>query len=101
MVGTPFAYHKFKGGPLVAFVGYELDYGSRLVGLSDARGRWLSEWISEVGKSRLVVQVRRFSEFLGRLGFVSRVVYWIKPHLAPLYAWASVASKSQPSFPIQ
>ena len=41
-----------------------------------------------------MVQVRRFSEFLGRLGFVSRVVYWIKPHLAPLYAWASVASKS-------
>ena len=94
MVGTPFAYHKFKGGPLVAFIGYELDYGLKLVGLSDARGRWLSDWISEVRKSRWVVQVRRFSEFLGRLGFVSRVVYWIKPHLAPLYAWAAVASKS-------
>ena len=30
MVETPFAYHKFKGSPLVAFIGYELDYnGSR------------------------------------------------------------------------
>ena len=35
MVGASFAYRKFKGGPLVAFIGYELDYVSKLVGLSD------------------------------------------------------------------
>ncbi|CAE7248686.1 mettl24 [Symbiodinium sp. CCMP2592] len=45
-------------------------------------------------KARFVVSVRKFAEFLGRLGFVSRVVYWIKPHLAPLYAWSAAASKS-------
>ena len=94
VIGTPFAYHKFRGGTLVAFIGYELNYGSCLLGLSDTRGHWLIAWVDQAEQSRWVVQVRRFSEFLGRLGFVSRVVYWIKPHLAPLYAWASVASKS-------
>ena len=94
MIGTPFAYHKFKGGTIVSFIGYELDFGSRLLGLSEARGQWICEWVTEVVKSRFVVSVRRFNEFLGRLGFVARVVYWIKPHLAPLYAWSSVASKS-------
>ena len=32
MIGTPFAYHKFRGGTIVAFIGYELDYGSCLWG---------------------------------------------------------------------
>ena len=94
MIGAPFAYHKFRGGTVVAFIGYELDYGSCLLGLSDTRGHWLIAWVDQAAQSRWVVQVRRFSKFLGRLGFVSRVVYWIKPHLAPLYAWASVASRS-------
>ena len=94
MIGVPFAYHKFKGKTLVAFIGYELDYGARLVGLSEARGTWVKSWVSEARKARFVVSVRKFSEFLGRLGFIARVVYWIKPHLAPLYAWSAAASKS-------
>ncbi|CAE7253326.1 unnamed protein product [Symbiodinium sp. CCMP2592] len=73
---------------------YELDYGARLVGLSEARGAWVCNWVDEARKARFVVSVRKFAEFLGRLGFVSRVVYWIKPHLAPLYAWSAAASKS-------
>lgn len=36
---------------------------------------------------------RDFAEFLGRLGFVSQLLTWLKPHLSPLYAWsAAVAS---------
>ena len=94
MIGVPFAYHKFKGKTLVAFIGYELDYGSKLIGLSEARGTWVKGWVEEARSARFVVSVRKFSEFLGRLGFIARVVYWIKPHLAPLYAWAAAASKS-------
>ena len=94
MIGTPFAYHKFRGGTVVTFIGYELDYGSRLLGMSEARGEWLRGWVREAKSSHWVVSVRKFREYLGRLGFVCRVVYWIKPHLAPLYAWAAAASKS-------
>ena len=93
MIGTPFAYHKFRGGTVVSFIGYELDHGSRLLGMSEARGEWLRGWVREAKSSHWVVSVRKFREYLGRLGFVCRVVYWIKPHLAPLYAWAA-ASKS-------
>ena len=40
------------------------------------------------------MHVHRFAEFLGRLGFTCRVLLWLKPHLAPLYSWASAFSKS-------
>ena len=93
MVGTPFAWKKFKGGLRVAFIGYELDYGIFRVGMSDARGAWLVSWIQEARRSRFVVATRKFSEFLGRLGFVSRLLYWLKPHLAPLYAWAAATHR--------
>ena len=89
MMGTPFAWKKFKGGTRVAFIGYELDYGTCQVGLSGARGAWLVAWIRDARASGFVVQTRRFAEFLGRLGFVSRVLYWLKAHMSPLYAWAS------------
>ena len=89
MIGTPFAWKKFKGGSKVAFIGYELDYQRCLVGLSGSRGAWLVAWIRDAKASGYVVQTRRLSEFLGRLGFVSRVLFWLKPHMSPLYAWSA------------
>ena len=35
---------------------------------------------------------RDFPPFLGRLGFVSQVLVWIKPHLSPLYAWSGATA---------
>ena len=93
MIGTPFAWKKFRGGLKVAFIGYELDYGAYLVGMSDARGAWIVAWIREARKCRFVVATRKFAEFLGRLGFVSRLLYWLKPHLVPLYAWAAATHR--------
>ena len=51
-------------------------------------------WIENVRGDDFVVQGHKFSEFLGRLGFVAQVLFWLKPHLAPLYAWAAVAGRS-------
>ena len=93
-LGTPFSFKKFRGGFRVPFVGFELDYSTWQVGMSDSRGAWIVSWIKDARSKRFVVQVRLFREFLGRLGFVSRIVVWIKPHLAPLYAWSSAVSKS-------
>ena len=94
MIGTPFAYKKFRGGLSSAFVGYELSYTDQRVGISESRGQWLLKWIREARAARFMVSVRRFGEFLGRLGFVSRLLVWIKPHLAPLYAWKTAVSES-------
>lgn len=92
-VGTPFAFHKFAGGLTVEFVGYFLDYRVKLIGITKKRGEWVLSFLEDFERSNYTVSMRRFAEFLGRLGFVSRVVLWIKPHLAPLYAWASALDK--------
>ena len=98
MFGTPFAYNeaykKFRGGLTSAFVGYELSYPDQRVGISESRGQWLLKWISEARASKFVVSVRRFAEFLGRLGFVSRLLVWLKAHLAPLYSWKAAVNES-------
>ena len=90
VAGSPFGYNKFSGGLSVAFLGYQLQYDACQAGIYDRRGRWLFEWIDEAQADSLVVVSRDFSEFLGRLGFVSQVLVWIKPHLSPLYAWSFV-----------
>ena len=90
MVGTPFGYHKFRGGFASDFVGFHLRYDLAEVGISEKRGSWLVSWIKNVAEKRWVTSGRDFSEFLGRLGFVSQLLIWMKPHLAPLFAWSAV-----------
>ena len=94
MVGTPFGYHKFKGGFSSEFVGFHIRYDLAEVGISKRRGDWLVDWIVKAAANRYVVPSRDFVEFLGRLGFVAQLITWLKPHLSPLFAWASVTSKS-------
>ena len=92
LVGTPFGYHKFRGGFASEFVGYHLRYDRNEVGITTRRVSWLVDWIQSLEKRKFVVAARDFSEFLGRLGFVSQLLVWLKPHLAPLFAWSAVAS---------
>ena len=94
MFGTPVAYKKFRGGLTSAFVGYELSYPDQRVGISESRGQWILKWVAEARASKFVVSVRRFAEFLGRLGFVSRLLVWLKAHLAPLYSWRAAVNES-------
>ena len=94
LIGTPFGYHKFKGGLSSEFVGFQIRYDLSEVGISMKRGDWLTQWIVNARKNRFVVTARDFSEFLGRLGFVAQLVIWVKPHLAPLFAWAAVTARS-------
>eukprot|EP00435_Cladocopium_sp_Y103_P068426 s272_g31.t1 len=93
MVCTPFGYRKFKGGYASEFVGFHIRYDLAEVGISKKRGDWLVDWIQKAAVNKFVVSARDFMEFLGRLGFVSQLLIWLKPHLAPLYAWASVTAK--------
>ena len=92
-LGTPFAYKKFSGGIDAQFVGYKLDYKMVSLGVNERRGAWLLEFLASLKKDKFTVHMRRFAEFLGRLGFVSRVLCWMKPHLAPLYTWSAALDK--------
>ena len=68
LIGTPFGYHKFKGGFASEFVGFQIRYDLAEVGISVKRGDWLVQWIGSARKNRFVGQAREFVEFLGRLG---------------------------------
>ena len=93
-LGTPFAYHKFGGGLQSEFVGYWLDFKQCRLGINEKRGKWLLACLEEMEKAGYTVSMGRFSEFLGRLGFVARVLVWLKPHLVPLYSWAAALDRS-------
>ena len=90
IVGTPFGYHKFKGGFSSEFVGFQIRYDSSEVGISKKRGDWLVAWIEKLAEQKYVISSREFAEFLGRLSFVAQLLVWLKPHLAPLFAWSAV-----------
>ncbi|CAE8616008.1 unnamed protein product, partial [Polarella glacialis] len=88
MIGAPFAWEKFRGGLELDWIGYWLDYTRFELGVSERRTLWLCKWLEGAGGGQ-VVQMRRFAEGLGRLGFAARALVWLKPFLAPLYAWAA------------
>lgn len=92
VAGTPFGYHKFKGGFSSEFVGFQLRYDLIEVGISPRRGDWIVQWIDKARSNKFVVQARDFAEFLGRLGFIAQLLIWLKPHLAPLFSWAAVTA---------
>ena len=68
LVGTPFGYHKFSGGCAASFVGYHIRYDLQQVGIT----------------------TREVNGCV--LGFVAQLLVWLKPHLAPLYAWGAEAA---------
>ena len=91
--GTPFSDHKWRGGLQVDWVGYWIDYTRFRLGISEKRCQWIISSIEGMESSGWLVDVRRFHELHGRLGFMSQVLLWIRPFLAPGYAWLSVVHR--------
>ena len=91
--GTPWSWKKTRGGVEVEWVGYWVDYSRFVAGISEARSVWLINWIERALQDR-IMSLRRMSETLGRLGFASSMVEYIKPFLGPIYAWVSAAPLS-------
>ena len=93
VAGTPFNYAKFKGGHEAEFVGYFLSYADHRAGISERRCRWVLDWIASVERDRWMVLGRNLAEFVGRMTFVGRLVGWVRPFLAPLYAWKAFLNR--------
>ena len=93
VAGTPFNYAKFKGGHEAEFVGYFLSYFDSRAGISERRCRWVLDWIAAVERDRWMITGRNLAEFVGRLTFVGRMVGWVRPFLAPLYAWKAFLNR--------
>ncbi|CAE7269737.1 unnamed protein product, partial [Symbiodinium sp. CCMP2592] len=93
MQGTPFSEKKWRGGLQLDWVGYWIDYGRFKLGISEKRCQWIIRSIEGMEGDGWLVDVRRFHELHGRLGFMSQILIWIRPFLAPGYAWLAVVSK--------
>ena len=93
VVGTPFAYHKFKGGVEVDYIGYHVSYATWSAGVSDSHAPWIISWISNAEESDWIVVGRTVIELTGRLTFVARILTWLRPFLAPLHSWTSVLAR--------
>ena len=93
MQGTPFSNHKWRGGLHVDWVGYWIDYTRFHIGISEKRCNWIIASIEGIKASGWLIDVRRFHELHGRLGFMSQVLVWIRPFLSPGYAWLSVVQR--------
>ena len=83
MQGTPFSERKWRGGLQLDWVGYWIDYGPFKLGISEKRCLWIVQGIEAMEGNGWLVDVRRFHELHGRLGFMSQVLCWIRPFLAP------------------
>ena len=78
MQGTPFSDHKWRGGLQVDWVGYWIDYTRFHLGISEKRCQWIVSSIEGLEANGWLVDVRRFHELHGRLGFMSQVLLWIR-----------------------
>ena len=92
LVGTPFSWRKFRGGVALDYVGFWTDYSRFELGLSEKRAMWVIKVIEGLQESQFVMTGRAFSELLGRLGFASQAIPWLRPVLGPLYAWDGALS---------
>ncbi len=76
------------------FVGFWVDYSRFEIGMSEKRVAWLVSFVEELLSNDWLVNMRRFPEFHGRLGFAAPVLPWLRPLLAPGYSWLSAAGRS-------
>ena len=93
LVGTPFSYHKFGGGLSADFIGHRLSYQTWTVGISHKRTCWVIEWIDSLERHGFQTTGRAFVEFVGRANFIARVLTWMKPFRAPLFAFSAVLGR--------
>ena len=86
MVGVPAHITSFvvASNVIMSASGWTIQ-SSRLVCL-ERRTAWIIEFIKEMVDSDWLVNVKRFQEFHGRLGFSAQVLPWLRPLLSPGYA---------------
>ena len=84
-----------RGGTIVGWIGLGCDYARSMVGLTARRASWLIDWRDSVIE-RGRIPSREVAAVLGRLGFAAMALYWERPLLGPLYAWASAIATATP-----
>ena len=98
-LGIPFRWDKCRGGDKVDWIGFWADLWAGHLGISVRRAQWLSDWMLkqvEAGRTDLA----DFTSVLGRLCFSMGPLEYLRPFIAPLFAWvAAVGHKGSIQLP--
>ena len=101
VLGAPLAWEKFRGGLEVEWVGFWASLRLFRIGISAGRTDWILQQVEIYERDGYLIHMRRFQEFVGRLGFMAQALVWMRPFLAPMYAWsAAVSHKSTLPAPV-
>ena len=87
-LGVPFRWDKFGGGAETEWVGLYIDGWVGSIGITEKRALWLSRWM-KMQITNGATDMRDFTAVLGRLVFTMGPVDYIRPFVAPLFAWAA------------
>ena len=85
---VPLSWKKTRGGFKTEWIGYTVDLDSWMIGISEKKVQWLSDWVKSVNSEGRVLG-RDFRSGVGRLGFLAGAIKGARPFLAPLYAVAA------------
>ena len=88
VLGVPWAWHKFRGGEAVSWVGLWTDGKLYQIGLSEGRAAWVRNWLLVQLKDGSV-DLQEFAGVLGRLSFAAGAVDYVRPFIAALFACVS------------
>jgi hypothetical protein len=98
-LGVPFRWDKCRGGDKVDWIGFWTDLWAGHLGISEKRAEWLAGWMLkqvEAGRTDLA----DFTSVLGRLCFSMGPLEFLRPFIAPLFAWgAAVGHKGSIQLP--
>ena len=89
LLGVPFAWKKFVGGPEFTWVGFAVNVRVGALGLSESRATWAINWLQSTAVQGLV-RVADMRAALGRLSFALSALGHLRPFLGPIYAWVAV-----------
>ena len=93
LFGYPFNFTKFRGGDVVQWIGYEVNFTEHAVGISASRAAWLRDWVAKVlAEGR--VEIKDLIAVLGRFCFAMGPLEFLRPFLAPIFAWSAAIKHS-------
>lgn len=88
VLGVPLAWHKVRGGVEAEWIGYWLDLGRFELGVSALRAASAASWLNDRVREGSA-QLGELLQGIGKIGFITGAVEFLRPFLGPLYAWAS------------
>lgn len=87
-LGVPFRWDKFRGGEECTWIGFFVDLSGYRLGVTERRAEWVRDWVDERLRSG-TVDLADLAAVLGRLCFALGPLEYLRPFLAPLYAWSA------------